>query len=126
MPRILVIDDDEAIRRTVQLMLENAAFDVVVAENGRAGVTALTEAPADLAIVDIFMPEMEGLETIMTLRRLAPRLPIIAMSGSSPGRDGQVTPDFLNMAMHFGATRRMQKPFRSEDLLQAVWACLSR
>ena len=125
MTRILVIDDDEAVRTTIQLMLQRGAFDVAVAENGRAGVAGLTREPFDLVIVDIFMPEMEGLETIMTFHRLAPSVPIIAISGSVPQQGTDVAPDFLEMAKHFGAVHRLRKPFRSEDLLQAVQKCLS-
>jgi CheY-like chemotaxis protein len=115
-PRILVIDDDQAVRITAKLVLEAGGFDVAIADSGMAGLrTAETDA-VDLVVVDIFMPGMDGLETIRALRQRDPEVPIIAMSGSIT----QGMPDFLSFASKFGAAASLSKPFRPETLLDAV------
>src|SRR5436190_16251520 len=81
MPRVLVIDDNEQIRRLIGLTLRCEGFEVLEAGDGDWGLRLYREQPADLVICDIFMPDKEGLETIQTLITLEPRLPIIAISG---------------------------------------------
>src|SRR5690349_14063132 len=98
MARILVIDDDAAVRSVVTVLLSNKGHRVETASNGRHGLKALSDGDFDLLIVDIFMPEMDGLETIRLLRGQRSDLPVIVMSGS----DGAM-PDFLNMATKLGA-----------------------
>jgi DNA-binding response OmpR family regulator len=62
--RVLAIDDDEQMRGMLRDMLRAAGFEVTLAENGEAGLTMFNEAPADLVITDIMMPEVDGLEMI--------------------------------------------------------------
>jgi len=81
MQRVLLIDDDETVGTATKILLETEGFDVVLAENGRAGLSAMEAGGFDLAIVDLFMPGMDGLETTSRLRRINPTLPIVAMSG---------------------------------------------
>jgi len=81
MARILLIDDDAPVRRTLRKMLERQGYEVEEAPDGKAGLTLYQENPADLIITDLIMPEMEGIETIMELRRRFPDVKIIAMSG---------------------------------------------
>ena len=81
MARILLIDDDPMVMRTVRKMLEHAGHEVVEARNGREGEAAYDRAPADLVITDILMPEQEGIETIINLRRRHPAVRLLAMSG---------------------------------------------
>ena len=66
--RILIIDDEAALRQTIRLMLEEAGHTVTEAEDGRTGLRRLGEEPADVVLSDIIMPEMEGIETIRELR----------------------------------------------------------
>lgn len=124
MPRILVVDDDTLILATVQMLLVNEGFEVVAVDQGRKAVLALERSPFDVVIIDMFMPGMDGYQSIKEIRRLDPGLPVIAMSGvmfreSSAGR----LPDFLGMAAKMGATGTLHKPFRSVELLEAVRAC---
>jgi CheY-like chemotaxis protein len=115
MAKLLVIDDDPAMRRTVSRALKGAGHSVTVCENGRAAIRRIEKDAPDLLITDIFMPEMEGLETIREVRRLRPELPIIAMSGFSfEGRD------YLGAAEEFGAAASIRKPFRPAELLALV------
>ncbi len=114
--RILVIDDDELIRDTLRDVLEEAGYRVVEARDGAMGVRKHKANPCDLVITDIIMPEKEGLETIVELKRDYPQLRIIAVSGG--GRVQKF--DFLSLAEQFGADRILQKPFKNTELLETV------
>jgi CheY-like chemotaxis protein len=81
MPRVLVIDDQPFVRNTISLILKSRGFEVVEAERGSDGLKKLEEKRFDLAIVDIYMPGMDGVKTIKLLQERAPDLPVIAMSG---------------------------------------------
>jgi CheY-like chemotaxis protein len=118
--RVLFIDDDKAVGETAKVILEAAGFDVVVAEDGRAGLKAVEAGRFDVAIVDLFMPGMDGLETAGHLRRLNPDLPIIAVSGFMFPGECPPMPHFSSMAREAGAHATLYKPFRPHDLLQAI------
>jgi CheY-like chemotaxis protein len=124
MARIEVIDDDQAIRTTIKLLLEREGHDVVLAEDGRKGLEQFQTGQFDLLIVDIFMPGMDGLETIRNIHQMQPDIPIIVISGYAFRTALESVPDFLSMAMKFGAVSSLQKPFRPSQLLSAVTACL--
>jgi CheY-like chemotaxis protein len=125
MSRVLVVDDDKSVASAIQALLESEGFDVVVARDGRAGLLALESGTFDLLIVDIFMPNMDGLEAIKTFKRLAPEVPIIAMSGFTFAESGSGAPDFLSMATKLGAAHSLRKPFRPKELRAAVATCLN-
>jgi CheY-like chemotaxis protein len=119
MSRILIIDDDPAVRQATQLLLECEGFEVVATGDGRTGVTIACAHPFDAVIVDIFMPEMDGLETIKALRASNPRLQIIAVSGALIGGPTGA-PDFLNMATKLWNIKTLHKPFRPSDLMRTI------
>jgi DNA-binding response OmpR family regulator len=114
--RILIIDDEDQARRMLHQVLERAGYEVVVARNGSEGLERFRAEPTDLIITDILMPEKEGLETIMDLRREFPQAKIIAMSGG--GRAGNL--NFLAIAEVLGAQRTLHKPFELQEMLTAV------
>lgn len=120
MNRILVIDDDAPFRSVLEQMLTRAGYEVATAGNGREGLELQRKAPAPLVITDLIMPEKEGMETIIELRRDFPETKIIAISGG--GRHG--SQDFLPIAQKLGAVRTLEKPFSREHLLEAVTAVL--
>jgi CheY-like chemotaxis protein len=124
MTTILVIDDDRFVRATLRALLEDRGIDVVLAENGAIGISYLETIAIDAAIVDIMMPDMDGLEVIRTFNRRASRMPVIVMSGSLPGDRYDTAPDFLRMAGMLGATVCLRKPFRPNDVMVAIEACL--
>ena len=119
--RILVIDDDRSVSAAIEASLHRQGCEVVLVENGRLGIRAFETSNFDAVMVDIFMPEMDGLETIRRFRRQAPTVPIIAMSGFR-FRDsrGGAAPDFLSIAATLGATYCLRKPFGPEQLMAAV------
>ena len=114
MERILVIDDDAQVRGFVEEALRRAGYEVVCTENGIRGLQAFKEKPFDLVITDLFMPEKEGCETIMELRRHARDVKIIAISG------GYRQADCLPIAKQLGARVTLQKPVPTKELLAAV------
>jgi len=116
MARILVIDDDEATRRVLKLLLERAGYDVTDAADGAAGVRSYREQPADVVLTDILMPGKEGLETIRELKHDYPDVKIVAMSGG--GHTGNM--DFLILAERLGADRVLSKPIDRQELLQTM------
>ncbi len=121
MARILIIDDEDELRSMLRQMLEQAGHEITEAVNGAEGIQLYEQDRPDLIITDIIMPEKEGVETIIALRRADPDLPIIAISGG--GRLDAT--DFLAMARKLGARRTLSKPFRRDQLLEAVGECLA-
>src|ERR671926_350788 len=103
MERILVVDDEQTVRDALAALLRQEGYRVVPAESGHTAVEAIEAFTFDLIIVDIFMPGMNGLETIKVFRANAPNVPIIAMSGYASG-SGFVDNDFFCTAIEFGAT----------------------
>ena len=116
MTRILVIDDDKPTRELVTRILGRAGHDVSQAGNGKEGLDRLTSAQPTIVITDVFMPDKDGVETIIALRKVHPGIKIIAMSGG--GRVGNL--DFLQLAEQVGADKVLQKPIRMSDLLEGV------
>jgi DNA-binding NtrC family response regulator len=119
---VLVIDDDPAVRTTIEIVLKREGHNVVLANNGQKGLLLFQANQFDLLIVDIFMPDMDGLETIGLVHKHRPGTPIIVISGYYTGTGP--APDFLNMATKLGAFCSLQKPFRPVELLTAVARCL--
>lgn len=114
--RILVIDDDPVVRGMLVDMLQREGYEVVEAEDGRAGMRVFHEQPTALVITDVVMPEQEGLETLMQLRQSATPVKVMAISGG-----GRVGPDaYLTSARTLGADAILAKPFGREELLDAV------
>jgi CheY-like chemotaxis protein len=125
MAGILVIDDDRAVLTTIKILLERGAHNVEAVDNSLAGLRLLEAKKFDLLIVDIFMPGMDGFETISLVRQSWPEMPIIVISGHQFRPTSEREPDFLYMATKLGAVSSLQKPFKPNDLLTAVTRCLS-
>jgi CheY-like chemotaxis protein len=116
MARILVVDDDGEIREVIKQILLRSGYEVTPAANGQEALDLQKANPADLIITDLIMPEKEGLETIMEIRRDYPSVKIIAMSGG-----GKIGPDnYLKTAKVLGAHMVLSKPFELGELLKAV------
>ena len=124
MARILVVDDDAAVQETIRLVLERAGHSVITAGDGRNCVALCQSADFDLLLLDIFLPGMDGFETMRLVRQRHPAVQIVVISGHSVPSAGHPLPDFLAMATKLGAVRSLQKPFRPDALLRTVAACL--
>jgi DNA-binding NtrC family response regulator len=111
---ILIIDDDRQMRRLLTRILNAAGHAVREAEDGRGGIDSFRRQRPALVISDIVMPDIEGIETIRTLREEAPAMPIIAISGGS----GDSL--YLRAATGLGATASLDKPFAAEVMTALV------
>ena len=107
MASILVIDDDPQVCSLLKQILEGEGYTVQSALNGIEGLSLYRRAPAELVILDILMPEKEGLETIVELRRDFPQVKIIAMSAGSE----RAKINLLDLARRLGAEQTITKPF---------------
>ncbi len=117
MARILIIEDDNEVREYLESVLSRAGYEVISASNGKEGVDLFQQGPAaDLVITDIIMPEKDGIETIMDLRRSNTDLKVIAISGG-----GRAEPEnYLHSARLLGANRTMKKPFTNQEMLDSI------
>jgi DNA-binding response OmpR family regulator len=111
-----VIEDDEHFRNLTLRWFESYGIEAEGAANGARGLELQRRRPADVIITDIFMPEMEGIETIHDLRKEFPEAKIVAMSG----RDPMAKFDVFQVARELGAAKTFRKPFRFEELVAAV------
>src|SRR5438128_7884143 len=110
---ILVVDDEEKIRRTLRGVLADEGFEVVEAADGRRALELLQHVEPRLAIVDVWMPEVDGIELVERMRSHAPRLPIIVISGHG-------TIETAVRVIRLGACDFLEKPFQLDALLQVV------
>jgi CheY-like chemotaxis protein len=120
MPRILVIDDEPLIRETVVTILTREGFSVEEASDGVAGIAMFHKNPPDVVITDIFMPNRDGIEVVIELKRSYPHTKIIAMTGGGQRRMTEIG----SAANLLGADHMLHKPFERESLLAAVNAAL--
>jgi len=121
MARVLVIDDEVDVRRLLAAGLGADGHTVLEAADGDEGVAVLGRQAVDLVITDIVMPNKEGFETIIELRKTHPWLKIIAISGGGI----MSGTDTLRVARSLGAHATLHKPFRVGDLRRTVAACLA-
>lgn len=119
MSRVLVVEDHPPMRAIMAAVLEGMGHQVYQAGNGLEALRVQADANAELMLTDLFMPEMEGLETIRQMRSRYPHVRIMAVSGgSSRGEAG----DYLHMALKFGAESALRKPFTIKEMIDAVTA----
>ncbi len=119
MPSVLVIDDEDRIRCLIREVLEQDGYVVEEAGGGKEGLERYRAHQADVVIMDILMPDQDGLESMLALRREFPSSHVIAMTG---GGDMIGILNFLDVAKMLGASRTLQKPFDVNVLLKAVAA----
>ena len=120
MANILVVDDDRQVCDLLKQVLEDRGDTVTCATNGVEGIKEYRSHPTDLIILDILMPEKEGLETILDLRREFPQVKIIAMSGGSE----RAKLDLLDLARRLGAQHTIDKPFQLHAITDMVTQAL--
>lgn len=115
---ILVADDDASVRGFLRMVLAGAGYEVVEAANGREAAEIIRSREVGLLITDLVMPEQEGIETILALRKSHANLKIVAISGAFAGR-------YLTAAASLGADATILKPVSPRDLLDTVSRVLS-
>lgn len=116
MSRILIIDDEEVIRRALRSILERAGHTVLDAPNGREGMRFRQEEPVDVVVTDIYMPEKDGMQVLSEMKQLATTPKIIAMSGG--GDKGLL--DWRAAALALGAHGVLLKPFDERTVLVTI------
>jgi two-component system NtrC family response regulator len=110
---VLLIDDDESLRRVVEYNLREDGYQVVTAADGRSGLQRFQESPVDLVLTDVRMPEMDGVELMMHLKAMQPDLPVIVLTAHG-------TIDSAVEAMKVGAFDYLTKPFSRDQLKASV------
>ncbi len=110
---ILVVDDEAPIRELLVDLLTEGGFHVVEAGDGKEAMRRVRRDQVDLVIMDLVMPEQEGLESIRQLQKESPHIKVIAISGYQQGA-------FLYHAERFGARATIKKPFTAAVLLRTV------
>ena len=117
-PRVLVIDDDDDIRGLVAELLERAGLDVDQAPDGRSGLRAFHQQPADLVILDVSMPEMDGWQTLERIRDLS-EVPVMMLTARGAELERV-------RGLQAGADDYMVKPFGRQELVARAQALLRR
>ncbi len=125
MPSILLIDDDKLVCAATSILLRSKGYHVTTANDGQAGIDAARAGAFDLAIIDLFMPDMDGMIVMNALRDLDPKIIMIAASGFMFGGQCPEMPGFEAMAREAGAVSTLYKPFRPGDVIHAIEQALN-
>ncbi len=116
MKTILLVDDDELFGDMLKKTLLHLGYTVLRARNGNEALQLYDPAVVDLVLTDLIMPDKEGIELILELRRAHPTVKFIAMSGG--GRNSPE--DYLDIARRLGAVTTLTKPFQQDELVEAL------
>jgi len=119
MPKALIVDDEDSYRIILRDFLEQKGYEVEEASNGIEAVALFSRNPPDILILDIFMPEKDGIETLIELRKKHPEAKVIAISGKCDG----VIRNYLKSAELLGATGIFDKSSGIENLLESIREC---
>ncbi len=118
MPSILVVDDDSETRRLFRRELEETGYLVGEAKTGREARSAVQQRFFDVLILDLSMPDEDGIELMQYVRSELPHLKVLAVSGFMSG-------SFLRVAEKFGAAVTLRKPVKPETLMREVYGLLA-
>lgn len=125
MLRILIVDDQKIVRKVLMTALKNYGFEAVGVEDATSALREFETSEYDLAIVDIYMPKVDGVKLIKAMRDRAPEFPIIAMSGVLLNESRQTALQYFPNLPDLSGVVCLQKPFRPLDLLKAVQSALA-
>jgi len=116
---VLVVDDDQSILDVFCEMFEDSPFKIIPTLTGREAIEKLKIQPCSVAFVDLYMPEMDGLQTLTALKEIQPNLTTVMISGFRNER-------LLEGAIKLGAYDYLYKPLDRHDLLSVMLRCLQR
>ena len=116
MASILVVDDDSSVRNVLCSILKRQGHEVRDASDGATALEICRESPPDLTLLDIYMPGQDGIETLRALRKEAPGVKVVAMSGEQL----ELSVDVLQMATMLGAVGILRKPFEIDEVTEIV------
>jgi two-component system KDP operon response regulator KdpE len=119
MTRVLVVDDEPQLLRTIALNLTSRGFEVTTAGSATAALAQIRRVPPDLLLLDLGLPDLDGLEVIRELREFGPELPTIVLSARSASQDKIA-------ALDLGAFDYVTKPFDMNELVARLRAVLRR
>ena len=121
MQSILIAEDNQIVQNVLKDLLVSTGYNVHVANDGEEALKIVSNNNIDLMILDIFMPNKEGLETLRELKSLSKDTKVIAMSGNTTCFPN----DYLIAAKAFGAEETLRKPFSNNELLNLVRSTLN-
>jgi len=113
---VLIADDDKLLLAVYKLAFERHGYVVLVAEDGNVALKLLEARPVDVVLLDILMPEKEGLETLLEIKQLYPDVAVFVMSGGGTRNKH----DFLTVAKKFGATGVFCKPVSAQQWIRLI------
>jgi DNA-binding response OmpR family regulator len=128
MKRVLIIDDDDAVRGALERVLARRGYAVRTAPGGEEGLAELRDEPVDVVVTDIIMPKMNGVDTIKAIVKEFPQVKIIAISGGGNFGITEYRPEaitttaYLTAARQAGAQAVLTKPFETSELVAAIEA----
>ncbi|GAB4186560.1 MAG: hypothetical protein Kow00108_23690 [Calditrichia bacterium] len=111
--KLLVVDDSVVIRKMVEIALENETIEVTAAATGKEALSRLDEESIDLVILDLMLPDLNGLDILKAIKAASTDLPVIILTGKDSSKD-------LEMAKEYGADDFITKPFKDDDLVNKV------
>ncbi len=117
MHTILLVEDEELLRSGIQELLEINGFKVIGAGDGAEALQWLADAPVDLIVTDLVMPNMNGVDFVLRVRETHADLPVIVVSGSTRSVTQRMGIESIDIP---GATASIPKPFRNTDLLTKI------
>lgn len=121
MAKIVIIDDEPVFRRLLVAKLASMGHSVLEASNGKLGEKVILAEKPDLVLLDVWMPEQDGIATIVNVRKHAPDVKIIVMSGQPAGAGLRL----FEIAGTLGAAATLAKPFSADALIAAIDAALA-
>ena len=116
--KILVVDDDPEVRMATRDFLSSKGYEVVVAEGGREAIRLIDASPPDVVLLDVLMPDIDGMETLKRIVATHPTMPVIMVTANA---DIEITSKVLQL----GAADYVPKPFDLDYLDQAISIQLS-
>ncbi len=121
MPSVLIVDDERLLQDMMALTLKHAGYEVFTASDGREALQLCGQRPFDVVITDLLMPEKDGIELLLQLRKQQPAPRTIAVSGG--GCVGAEV--YLRLAESLGVAKTLRKPCSAGQLLAAVSGSLA-